>query len=56
MNIQIVHCLECDNLYEEKNKFIQVCPHCDNEDTQKTVYLEDESPIYKEFIGGKSRA
>ncbi len=50
MTLQIVHCLECDNLYGEKNKFIEVCPHCDNEDTQKTVYLEVGSPMYKEFM------
>ena len=51
MILQVVHCLECDNLYGEKNKFIEVCPHCDNEDTQKTVYLEVGSPMYKEFMG-----
>ena len=51
MNMEVVHCLECDNIYGEKNKFIEVCPHCGNEDTQQTVYLEFESPMYKEFMG-----
>lgn len=49
---QVVHCLKCDDLYGEINyKFIKTCPHCNNNDTKKTVYLEIESDMYQEFIG-----
>jgi|TARA_R100000278_G_scaffold115609_1_gene94599 hypothetical protein len=51
MILRVVHCLKCDNLYGEKNKFIEVCPFCGNEDTQKTVYLSEEGDMYKEFMG-----
>lgn len=51
MTLQIVHCLECDNLYEEKDKFIEVCPFCGNEDTKKTVYLSEEGDMYKGYMG-----
>ena len=37
-----VHCLNCDDVYEEHETFIEVCPHCGNEDTQLTVYLISE--------------
>jgi len=50
MTLQIVHCLECDNLYEEKDKFIEVCAHCDNDDTQRTVYLSEEGDMYKGYM------
>ena len=47
MNIQqdlLVHCLECDNTYREsEEKFIGWCPHCDNDDAHKTVYVEEDN-------------
>ena len=37
-----VHCLECDNVYRESEElFIGWCPHCDNDDAHKTVYIEE---------------
>jgi len=46
MNVQqdlLVHCLECDNTYRESEELsIAVCPHCNNPDPHKTVYIEDE--------------
>ena len=41
-----VHCLECDDTFEEENgTFVDTCPHCGNTDTERTVYLShaDES-------------
>ena len=38
-----VHCLVCDNTYREsEEKFIGWCPHCDNDDAYKTVYVTHE--------------
>jgi Zn finger protein HypA/HybF involved in hydrogenase expression len=38
----LVHCLCCDNTYREsEEKFIGWCPHCDNDDAHKTVYVEE---------------
>ena len=54
MTLQIVHCLKCDNLYEEKDKFIEVCPFCGNEDTKKTVYLSEEYDMYKGYMKWKN--
>ena len=48
--VQVVECLKCDNHYVEKEKTIAVCPHCGNNDTQQTIYLEEESDIRKAFI------
>lgn len=35
-----VHCLDCDDIFQEAVPSIQACPHCNNEDMQRTVYLE----------------
>ena len=47
MNIQqdlLVHCLECDNTYRESEELsIAVCPHCNNADPHKTVYVEEDN-------------
>lgn len=41
--INSVHCLECDDTFEEGNDtFIDTCPHCGNTETDKTVYLIGE--------------
>lgn len=53
MYLQVVECLECHKHYGEKNKFIPVCPFCGNDDTEKTIYLEQESNIYKAFMQGE---
>ena len=37
-----VHCLVCDDVYEEQDTFIEKCPHCGNEETQLTAYLVPE--------------
>ena len=46
MNVQqdlLVHCLECDNTYRESEELsIAVCPHCNNPDPHKTVYVEEQ--------------
>ena len=43
MITQTVHCLDCDDTYDEHNwVFIPVCPHCGNTDTEQTVYLQEE--------------
>lgn len=36
---KLVHCLECDHVFEERKKFIETCPECGNNDTQSTVYM-----------------
>ena len=36
---EIVHCLQCDNVFEENKEFIEVCPYCDNDDPMSTVYI-----------------
>ena len=53
MYLQVVECLECHKHYGEKNKFISVCPFCGNNDTEKTIYLDQESNIYKAFMQGE---
>ena len=52
MTLQSCSLLKCDNLYDQKNKFIEVCPFCGNENTQKTVdiYLRKAICI-KLFMG-----
>jgi len=52
MYLQVVECLKCHNHYGEKNKFIAVCPFCKNDDTDQTIYLDEDSNIYKEFMKG----
>ena len=37
-----VHCLNCDGIFREVTPTIQTCPHCGNDDTQRTVYLQEE--------------
>ena len=37
-----VHCLICDDVYEEHETFIEACPHCGNKNTELTVYLMPE--------------
>ena len=56
MYLQVVECLKCHKHYGEKNKFIPVCPFCGNDDTEKTIYLEPESNIYKAFMQGEEVA
>jgi Zn finger protein HypA/HybF involved in hydrogenase expression len=56
MYLQVVECLKCHKHYGEKNKFIPVCPFCGNDDTEKTIYLEKESNIYKSFMQGEEVA
>jgi Zn finger protein HypA/HybF involved in hydrogenase expression len=36
-----VHCLKCDSVWTEY-VYLKVCPHCGNQDTEKTVYLTKE--------------
>ena len=50
MYLKIVECLECDNHYGEVSKFIPVCPHCGNNDADKTIYLSEEGDIYKTLM------
>ena len=52
MYLQVVECLKCHNHYGEKNKFISVCTFCGNDDTENTIYLHEESNIYKAFMQG----
>ena len=40
---ETVHCLECDNEFLEQEPIIEVCPHCGNEDKQRTVYRQPET-------------
>ena len=40
---ELVHCLKCDDVYEEHDTFIEKCPYCGNEDTKLTVYLVTEN-------------
>jgi len=37
-----VHCLKCDNIYDEKKELVKICPYCGNSDMMKTVYLVGE--------------
>jgi hypothetical protein len=53
MYLQVVECLKCHKHYGEKNTFIPVCPFCGNDDTEKTIYLEPESNMYKAFMQGE---
>ncbi len=53
MYLQVVECLKCHKHYGEKNKFIPVCPFCGNDDTENTIYLDQESNIYKAFMQGE---
>jgi|15BtaG_2_1085339.scaffolds.fasta_scaffold01784_7 uncharacterized OB-fold protein len=39
INAVEVHCLMCDDVFHHD---IDVCPHCNNEDKQQTVYLQKE--------------
>ena len=41
-NTEYVHCLKCNHVYEEKEKFIEICTNCGNEDTEQTHYLQEE--------------
>lgn len=37
-----VHCLECDNVYQESEElFLYTCPHCQNDNPYQTVYIEE---------------
>ena len=36
---EIVHCLQCDTVFEENPEFVEVCPCCDNDDPMSTVYI-----------------
>lgn len=39
----LVHCLCCDNTYRESEEaHIGHCPHCDNKDQLKTVYVGEQ--------------
>jgi len=42
MTNNYVHCLKCNHVYEEKEKFIEACTNCGNEDTEQTHYLQEE--------------
>ena len=53
MYLQVVECLKCHKHYGEKNKFIPVCPHCGNNDTNETIYLSEDSNIREAFINGE---
>lgn len=45
--IDTVHCLVCDHVWHELI-FLDKCPNCGNEDTNKTVYLiHEEEKIYE---------
>ena len=46
-NMQLVHCLKCDDVFIEQKIQIKVCPYCGNEDMNQTVYLQgDETPTW----------
>lgn len=47
--LSLVECLVCTYVYEEKEKFIEKCPNCNNSDTEQTIYLAPESEIYKNY-------
>ena len=34
-----VHCLVCDDCFNEGSEVIKVCPSCGNENMEQTVYL-----------------
>lgn len=37
-----VHCLVCDNVYQESEElFLHTCPHCQNDNPYQTVYIEE---------------
>jgi Zn finger protein HypA/HybF involved in hydrogenase expression len=38
----LVHCLQCDNVFEEGEHFVEVCPFCDNDNLGLTVYIQPE--------------
>ena len=40
--LDLVHCLQCDHVFEEGEHFIEVCPFCDNDNPFETVYLIPE--------------
>lgn len=46
-NDLLVHCLDCDNTYRENEEILigcnneEMCPYCLNQDTQRTVYVEE---------------
>jgi len=42
----LVHCLQCDNVFEEGEHFVEVCPFCDNDNPFETVYLQPEEIEY----------
>lgn len=49
--MEIVHCLDCDDVYKEKDgEYVEVCPHCGNTETADTVYLSHDNEIYKEMV------
>jgi len=49
--MEIVHCLDCDDVYKEENgEYVEVCPHCGNTETADTVYLSHDNEIYKEMM------
>jgi Zn finger protein HypA/HybF involved in hydrogenase expression len=37
-----VHCLKCDDIFQEAKQTILTCPHCNNADMQQTVYLQGD--------------
>jgi len=39
-NLQLVHCLKCDDVFIEEENIIKVCPYCGNDDMGQTVYLQ----------------
>ena len=34
-----IHCLECNSIYSEKEEIVKICPHCGNENMERTVYI-----------------
>jgi predicted nucleic acid-binding Zn-ribbon protein len=48
---EVVECLVCGDVFGEiYEKTISICPHCGNDDMQRTIYLCEESEIRIEFL------
>ena len=45
-----VHCLVCDNVFNEGSKIINVCPYCGNKDMKQTVYMSSVEDTIKCMI------
>jgi Zn ribbon nucleic-acid-binding protein len=48
--IQIVECLKCSYNYFEKDKRVDTCSNCGNDNPQETIFLSPEGEMYWDVL------